>query len=65
MPFWNVPVPGAQPAPAPIAGAQLVVPSGAGVAPGVALAGIVAPGMDAEVTPVIPVGEFTVGLVVG
>jgi hypothetical protein len=65
MPFRKVPVPGAQPPPTPIAGAQLIVPSGAGVAPGVALAGVVTPGSAGDVTPVVPVGEFTAGVVVG
>lgn len=65
MLFVFVPVPGAQPAPAPIAGAQLVVPSGAGVAPGVVFVGVSIPGTGALVTPVVSVGEFTVGVVVG
>lgn len=67
IPFMLVPVPGAHPAPAPIAGAHLVDPSGAGVAPGVVSAGLVvkAPGIGALVTPVVPVGEFTIGVVVG
>jgi hypothetical protein len=49
-----------------MAGAQFAVPSGAGVAPGVVFVGVVvsAPGMGAVVTPVVPVGEFTVGVVV-
>lgn len=64
-PFVVVPVPGAQPAPAPIAGAQLVVPSGAGVAPGVVFVGVNTPGAGAVVTPVVPAGEITVGVVVG
>ena len=63
MPFVAVPVPGAQPEPAPIAGAQLVVPKGAGVAPGVLFVRVVVPGMGVVATPVMPVGEFTTGVV--
>jgi hypothetical protein len=63
MPFTPTPVPGAHPAPAPIAGAQLVAPSGAGVAPGVVFVGVGDPSKGAVVTPVVPVGEFTVGVV--
>lgn len=65
MPFVTAPVPGAQPAPAPIAGAQLFVPKGAGVAPGVDLVGVSAPGVGTVLTPVVPVGELAVGVVDG
>ena len=64
MPFVGFPVPGAQPELDEIEGAQFVVPNGAGVAPGVVLAGVVvALSIGALVTPVVPVGEFTVGVV--
>jgi hypothetical protein len=65
MPFLVAPVPGAQPALAPIAGAQLFDPRGAGVAPGVDLVGASAAGAGPPVTPAVPGAGFAVGVVDG
>jgi hypothetical protein len=67
MPFLTAPVPGAQPVAVAVDGAQLAIPKGAGVIPGVVFVcvGVIVPGTGAVVTPVVPVGEFTVGVVVG
>jgi hypothetical protein len=65
MPLLMALVPGAHPAAAPIAGAQLIAPSGAGVVPGVAFVRVNAPGEGTDVTPVVPVGEFAAGLADG
>jgi hypothetical protein len=64
MPLLTVPVPGAQPEAVSVEGAQLVVPKGAGVVPGVGFVcdGAVVPGTGALVG---LGGEFTVGAVAG